>query len=167
MDVTGLRFERVGPDADGILRNLYEHYVYDMSEWLALDVRANGAFDYHVEPLWQGDHAVYLARSNEALAGFGIVGSAEKWLGDPAVRDVKDFFIMRRYRRHGVGEALARHLFDGHRAAWLVRVFAGNLPALPFWRRIVERYTGGRHTERAVSDGGRDWIHLRFDSGAR
>src|SRR5215831_12557179 len=91
MDGTGLRFERVGRQADAILRNLYEHYVYDMSEWLQLDVRADGSFDYDTEPLWQGDHAVYLARSGEALAGFGIVGSAEKWVGDPAVRDVKDF----------------------------------------------------------------------------
>jgi predicted acetyltransferase len=162
-----LRFERVGREADAILRNLYEHYVYDMSEWLRLDVRADGTFGYDTEPLWQGGHAVYLARVGEALAGFGIVGSAEKWAGDPAVRDVKDFFVLRRYRRQGVGEALAAHLWDTHRTPWLVRVLAANQPALPFWRRAVERYTGGAYSERSVSDGGRDWIHLRFDRSDR
>jgi predicted acetyltransferase len=160
-------FERVGPEADVILRNLYEHYIHDMSEWLGLDVRADGSFGYDTSLLWRGDHAVYLARVDQVLAGFGVVGSAEKWLGEPAVRDVKDFFVLRRHRRHGVGDALAAHLWDQFRAEWLVRVLVPNEPALSFWRRAVRAYTGGRFDERPAQAGGRDWIHLRFDGSPR
>jgi len=161
------RFERVGPEADAILRNLYEHYVHDMSEWLGIDVRSDGAFGHDTSPLWQGDHAVYLARSGDVLAGFGVMGSAERWLGDPTIRDVKDFFVLRRYRHQGLGEELAAHLWDAARAAWLVRVSTANGPALSFWRRVVRRYTGGRYDESAVTDAGRDWVRLRFDSRIR
>jgi predicted acetyltransferase len=156
--------ERAGAEVDAILRNLYEHYVHDMSEWMGLEVRADGSFGYDTTSLWQGDHAVFLARVGNRLAGFGVVGSAEKWLGDARVRDVKDFFVLRRYRRQGVGDALAAHLWNAFPGPWLVRVFAGNAPALSFWRRVVGRYTDGCYQEQAVTDEGRDWIRLRFDS---
>jgi predicted acetyltransferase len=160
------RFERVGREADVIIRNLYEHYIHDMSEWLGIDVHSDGAFGHDTGPLWEGQHAVFLARSRDALAGFGVVGSAAPWVGDSAVRDVKDFFVLRRYRHQGLGEALAAHLWGAFRGAWLVRVFTGNQPALSFWRRVVQSYTGGGFEQRTVSNGGRDWLHLRFDSAA-
>lgn len=159
-----LRIERVGAESDVILRNLHEHYVHDMSEWLGLEVRPDGSFGHDTTPLWQGDHAVFLARAGDRLAGFGVVGSAEKWLGDARVRDVKDFFVLRRHRRRGVGDALAAHLWRAFPGSWLVRVFAGNAPALSFWRGVVDRQTGGRFHRQVVSDGGRDWVRLRFDT---
>jgi predicted acetyltransferase len=166
MLATVFTFDRVGPKSDAVLRNLYEHYVHDMSEWLGIDVRPDGAFGHDTSPLWEGEHAVFLARSGDALAGFGVVGSAGAWLDDPAVRDVKDFFVLRRYRHQGLGDALAAHLWGAFRGPWLVRVFTGNRPALSFWRRVVAAYTGGGYDERTVSNGRRDWIHLRFDSAA-
>jgi len=166
MLATVFTFERVGPKADAVLRNLYEHYVHDMSEWFGLDVRADGSFGYDTAPLWRSEHAVFLARVGDRLAGFAVVGSAEKWLGDAGVRDVKDLFVLRRYRRRRVGDALAVHLWNAFPGPWLVRVLAANAPSLSFWRAAVGRYTGGRHDERAARDGGRDWIRLRFDSSA-
>jgi predicted acetyltransferase len=135
-----------------------------MSEWLGLDVRPDATFGYDTGPLWQGDGAVYLARVGDALAGFGIVSSAGRWLGKPAARDVKDLFVLRRYRHQGVGDALAVHLWDAFRAEWLVRVLVANRPAMPFWRRMVQSYTRGRYEEQAARDNGRDWIYLRFDN---
>ncbi len=162
-----LRVQRVGVEADATLRNLYEHYVHDMSEWFGLDVRADGSFGYDTAPLWQGDNAVFLARVGDRLAGFGVVSSAEKWLGDSNVRDMKDFFVLRRYRRRGVGDALAGHLWDAFAGPWLVRVLAGNAPAVSFWRKAVGRYSEGRCDEQPAQDGGRDWIRLRFDSSVK
>jgi len=162
-----LRVERVGVEADATLRNLYEHYVHDMSEWFGLDVRADGSFGYDTTPIWKGEHAVFFARVGERLAGFGVVGSAERWLGDATVRDVKDLFVLRRYRRQGVGDALAGHLWDAFAGPWLVRILAANAPALSFWRKAVGRYTGDRYDEQAVRDGGRDWVRLRFDSSVQ
>jgi predicted acetyltransferase len=159
-------FECVGPEADPILRNLYEHYVHDMSEWFSINVRADGAFGHDTSSLWRADVAVTLAREGGELAGFGIVSSAEKWLGKPAARDIKDFFILRRFRHKGVGDALAKHLWDTSPAEWLVRVLAANSPAASFWRRTVRSYSSGLYEERAARDGDRDWIQLRFDNTA-
>jgi predicted acetyltransferase len=165
---TMITIERIGPDGDRVLRNLYEHYVHDMSEWLAIDVRADGAFAYDTASIWDAGDAVFLARVGVSLAGFCVAGSAGRWLGRPAARDVRDLFVLRRYRHQGVGDALAAHMWNAFRAEWLVRVLAANRPAVPFWRRVVSGYTGGAFEERAARDNDRDWIHLRFDnSGAR
>jgi predicted acetyltransferase len=166
-----IELERVGQSADAILRNLYEHYAHDMSEWLGIDTQADGAYRHDTAPLWAGDFAVYLARVDGALAGFGVVGSAAQWLGRAVARDVKDFFVLRRYRHRGVGDALALHLWSEWPAAWIVRVLAANRPALPFWRRMLRGYRGEAYDENPVVEHGRDgidrdWVQLRFDNSA-
>ncbi|HVV50777.1 MAG TPA: GNAT family N-acetyltransferase [Polyangia bacterium] len=158
-----ITFERLDGANDALLGNLYQLYIHDMSEWLGLELGADGRFAFDTGALWRDGAAVFLARSGGAPAGFGVVQSAAPWLGAGAARDVKDFFVLRRYRRRGVGRALARHLWDAFPGPWLVRVLAANAPALPFWRRAVQEIDGA-HTETAVAVRGRDWIHLRFDA---
>lgn len=154
--------ERVGPESDVVLRNLYQLYIHDMSEWLAIELSSDGRFAFDTAALWAGDVAVHLARFDGALAGFGVTQSADPWLGRQAARDVKDLFVLRRHRRHGVGRALAAHLFGTSPGEWLVRVLAANAPAVPFWRGVIREHRGGGCEETTVSSGGRDWIRFRF-----
>jgi predicted acetyltransferase len=159
-------FERVGIGADPTLRNLYQLYIHDMSEWLRLDTSDDGRFTFDTATLWQGDVAVFLARVAGSLAGFAVVASAEPWLGRPAARDVKDFFVLRRHRQEGVGRAFVQHLWREFPGEWLVRVLAANRPALPFWRSVVRDLRGDAFDESVVHHRDRDWIHLRFEAGS-
>jgi predicted acetyltransferase len=162
-----LEIAQIDERSDALLRNLYEHYVHDMSEWLKLDVNENGKFDYDTSPFWRGDFSAFIAKSNGKIAGFAVVQSAEKWLGDATARDVKDFFVLRAHRGHSIANDMARFVWDQLPARWLVRVLPTNRPALPFWRRVVAEYSAARFEERTVHEKGRDWIHLSFDSSKR
>jgi len=159
-----ITFERIGPDRDALLRNLYQLYIHDMSEWFGFEAGPDGRFEYDTDSLWHDDVAVTLLRISGAPAGFAVVHSAHPWLGREASRDVKDFFVLRRYRRQAVGRALARHLWNEHPTEWLVRVLAANLPAVPFWRSAVREFRGRGYEETVVAERGRDWIRLRFDN---
>jgi predicted acetyltransferase len=159
-----ITFERVGIEADPILRNLYQLYIHDMSEWLGLEAGAEGRFDFDTGVLWRADSAVHLARVDGSLAGFGVVQSARPWLGRAAPRDVKDLFVLRRHRREGVGRALAQHLWREVPGEWLVRVLVANRPAGTFWRAAVRDFCGEAFEESVAEDRGRQWVHLRFDS---
>ncbi|HLK94095.1 MAG TPA: GNAT family N-acetyltransferase [Polyangia bacterium] len=161
-----ISFERVGRQSDAVLRNLYQLYIHDMSEWLGIEIASDGRFVFDTAALWEDDVAVHLARFGGALAGFAVVQSAGPWLGRKKARDVKDLFVLRHHRRHGVGRALARHLFETTATEWLVRVVAANAPAVPFWRGVIRELRGDRYEESTASSGGRDWLRLRFD-GAR
>ena len=131
------------------LAALFELYVYDFSETLGLDVQEDGHF--RAPPLdayWTDPRChAFLIRVDGRLAGFALVQERSRLTGDESVRDVAEFFVMRRYRRRGVGEVAARSLFDRFRGPWEVRQKTENLPATAFWRQTLARYTHGKFDE--------------------
>ena len=148
------------------LAALFELYVYDFSEILALDVEEDGRF--RAPPLdayWTDPRChAFLIRVDGRLAGFALVQERSRLTGDEAVRDVAELFVMRRYRRRGVGELVARWLFDRFRGPWEVRQKAENVAATAFWRRAIGRYTNGRFDEVMWDDARWRGPVQRFDS---
>jgi len=158
---------RIDRSSDVVLANLFEHYIYDMAEWFDLDTNTDGRYVYSTAPIWERGADVFFAYAGVLPIGFGIVGSAQAWIGEEGTRDMQEFFVLRRYRRCGVGQAFVNHIWDQYRVPWLVRVLQRNLPALPFWRRVVEAYTGARYREEMRTIGDRSWSYFTFDvSGA-
>jgi predicted acetyltransferase len=157
---------RVDRSHEAVLRNLLELYCHDLAEWLLLDAKDDGTYGYPPEKVWSPRVEVHLASLGSVPVGFALVGSAEPYVGDAEARDVNEFFVVRRHRRSGLGQALATHVFGLHPGRWLVRVYQGNLPALPFWRRIVGAHTGGAYREEVRSVAGRSWSYLTFDRTA-
>lgn len=148
------------PAQDAVLANLFELYLHDMAEWFGFDLKADGRYGYE---LTSGKTA-YLIRVDGALAGFALTHSAAPWLDEPDSMDVAEFFIVRRFRRHGLGAQVAGWLWDHHPARWLVRVYQANLPAVPFWRGTIAAYTNQAFTEerRIIDD--KPWRFFAFDS---
>ena len=72
----------------------------------------DGSYSYDTATIWNGGYDVYLAKVGDAITGFAIVGSAAEWLGDAGGHDVHEFFVIRRYRRSGVGQRMATLLWD-------------------------------------------------------
>jgi predicted acetyltransferase len=50
---------------------------------------------------------------------------------------MSEFFVMRKYRRGGVGREAARLVFALFPGAWQVRQLHGNDAATAFWRAVV------------------------------
>ncbi len=157
-----------GPEEKARVAALFELYAYDFSEMLGLDVGDDGRFRappldaYWTDPK---QHA-FLIRIDERLAGFALVQERSRLTGDPAVRDVSEFFVMRKYRCHGVGERAARWLFDRYRGRWEVRQKTVNAAATAFWRRVIGRYSGGQFDEVLWDDERWRGPVQRFDSAA-
>ncbi len=138
-----------GPEDEARLCALLELYVYDFSEGLELDVEEDGRFrvpavaSYWTDP---GSHA-FLVRCDGKLAGFALVQERSRLTGEAGVRDMAEFFVLRRYRRRGVGQQVARWLFDRFRGSWEVRQRAEQPAATEFWRRVIRAYTSERFDE--------------------
>jgi predicted acetyltransferase/uncharacterized glyoxalase superfamily protein PhnB len=164
--VLPLDIRQVDRSQDSVLRNLLNLYMHDMAEWFLLDPEADGRYVYATEDLWRAGAHVYFAYHGLTPIAFAIVASAAAYTPDPNVKDLEEFFVIRRHRRTGVGQALAIDLWNRYPGPWLVRVYQRNLPALPFWRGAVSTYTGGRFEETAVSVRDRPWSYIRFNSAA-
>jgi hypothetical protein len=70
----------IGPESDVLLRNLFEHYCHDMSEWFDFDTTADGSYSHDTSSIWANEYGAYLAKVGSSIAGFALIGSAAAWL---------------------------------------------------------------------------------------
>jgi predicted acetyltransferase len=172
MPSANLSVAKLGPDSEVILRNLFQHYLHDMAEWFQLDTQADGSYAYDTSYIWKKGYDAYLAKVGDSIAGFALIGSAAEWLGDFGAHDMREFFVIRRFRRRGLGHSLATFLWNERPGEWLVRVLEANVPAVQFWRTAISTYSPASYKEEArlVNQGA--WRFFRFvshgaESGAR
>jgi predicted acetyltransferase len=140
------------------LRNLFQLYAHDFSEQVPLEIDADGRFGVTVGDEWwtsPGHHPFFL-RAEGKLVGFALVRNGSRVTGDPSVKDVAEFFVIRGARRRGVGSRAAEALWSAFPGRWEVRVRRANSGGLAFWSRQL-----GGATEPFL-DRGIDWVVFRF-----
>ena len=131
-------------EEEPVLANLLELYTYDFSEFLNLKVGDDGRFGYGPLPLYWEDanRFPFLIRVNGDLAGFVLVQKGLQVSSAADVWDVAEFFVLRGFRRHGVGLRVAHELWRMFAGRWEVRVMENNSMARTFWRRAVSEFIG-------------------------
>lgn len=132
-----------------VLRRLMQLYLYDLGTIDSWDVGSDGLFGdaARVERYWTEDgRRSFLVRAGGALAGFVLVRD-EAWFAGRGTREISEFFVLRKYRRRGIGEQAARATFDMFPGRWEIAEMASNTGAQAFWRAVIRRYTDGRFEE--------------------
>ena len=129
-----------------LLSNLLELYIHDLSAAFPdIELGADGRFGYSALALYWSQperRFPFLIKCGARVAGFALVTRGSPATDDPQVFDVAEFFVLRRYRRSGVGRRAATLLWKRLPGKWIVRVFEGNPGAVPFWSRVIEEFTG-------------------------
>lgn len=85
------------------------------------------------------------------LAGFSFI----KVDSETSTFDVAEFFILRSYRKMGVGKALIDHMFFLHKGKWTIDTHMKNITAQKFWRSAVKNNAVGGFSETIIQDGRR------------
>ena len=122
-----------------ILANLLELYAHDFSEFHGIVLGEDGRFGYKSLPLYwsePGRHP-FLVRIDGKLAGFALVKRGSEISNREHVWDMAEFFVVRRYRRHGFGTQIAHDVWKRFPGAWEVRVMQSNVSALRFWGHAI------------------------------
>jgi hypothetical protein len=58
-----------------------------------------------------------------------------------------ELFVLRRYRKAGIGRAAVQIVLDKHLGRWEVGQRRENEPAREFWRSVIAGYTRGNYVE--------------------
>ncbi len=140
---------KASPAHKDVINQLMQFYIYDFSEYLPLDVEDNGRFaDYpYLENYWkeEGKKFPYMILKDGKYVGFVLVRLIE---AEPHnYFSVAEFFVMKKYRREGVGKTIAKEIFNLHRGNWEVYQKESNKPAQFFWNKVIDEYTVGQFTE--------------------
>ena len=137
------------------IRNMMELYLHDFSEFDGEDLNEHGLFETNaLDYYWhEKTYFAYIAMANGNYAGFCLVNddviepTSDYWLAQ--------FFVLRKYRRHGIGRKFASHVFGIHQGVWEAGQHPNNLPALKFWRAVISQYT--RNDFREIAMDNNDW----------
>ncbi len=138
----------------GVLGQLIELYQYDFTQYTAEDVGDDGRFGFDRLNSYFEEAArhPFLLRIDGHWAGFALVREGVEFLDGRTGTDMAEFFVMRKYRRHGAGERLATAMFERYRGMWQVREMRANERAQSFWRAIIGRYIDAFVEERDYDD---------------
>jgi predicted acetyltransferase len=134
----------------GLLANLLELYLHDLSSSFPITPGADGRFGYANLPLYWSEpdrRFPFLIKYGAATVGFVLITVGSPASEDPHVLDVAEFFVLRGYRRSGVGREAAALVWNRLPGRWCVRVLEANAGALNFWARVIAEYTGDRAIE--------------------
>ena len=153
-------------DQEPILANLLELYAHDFSEFHDIELSAEGKFGYKdLSFYWrESDRHPFLLKVDSKLAGFALVKRGQDFWGDETVWDMAEFFVVRRYRRRGIGMVAAHELWRRFPGMWQVRVMESNHAAHQFWQRAIAAFTGQRVHSSCIEKAGGSWRVFTFES---
>jgi predicted acetyltransferase len=160
---------RATPDMAPLLQNLLQLYIHDMSEFFPVELGPDGRFSSEKLPLYwaepAGRHA-FVIECGGRVAGFALATRGSPATDTASDLDVAEFFVLRAYRRSGVGRQAAFMLWDNLPGQWVVRVSAANRAGLRFWSEVIRAYTSGVFAESTRPGDRESWRIFTFVSTA-
>ena len=126
-----------------IIAQLYELYTYEMTDLADFDIGDNGFYGYSELPLYwtNANKHPYLVWVNKKLAGFILVQQGSPIDEDQDIWDIAEFFIMRKFRKKGVGQFAMQQILEKYNGRWQVRVWDNNKVAHAFWDSIIKKFS--------------------------
>ncbi len=153
------------PEQQPILANLLELYAHDFSELHEVELGPDGRFGYRSLPLYWQESSRYpfLVRCNGRLAGLVLVKRGSEFSLDDTVWDMAEFFVIRGYRRQGLGTEIVRQVWRRFPGRWEVRVMEANHSACQFWKRAIAEFTAEAIEPMQIEKEGKRWYLFSFE----
>ena len=134
------------------IQNMARFYVYDMSEYLGhqtgWEIPLNGLYEcidfkmYWDNPKTQFPFLIYCG---DEIAGFVIID--KRGMNPDVDFNVAQFFIIRKFKRAGIGRRIAVDCFNQFIGKWNVMCLPENVGAYKFWSSVIREYTQGQFEE--------------------
>lgn len=145
-----------------ILYNLIQLYRYDSSEFDGHVLNNHGLYLYkYFDHQWTDEYRrPFIVKMDGEISGFALVSldvpkEYMKLSSVEKTNTISDFFIMRKYRRMGVGKEVANSLFEQFHGTWEIRQTFSNKNAYEFWKNVIRNYKGeGEYQEKMIQDNG-------------
>jgi predicted acetyltransferase len=144
-----------------IIERLIQLYKHDFSELAKIgepygEIGDDGLFKYdHLDSYWTDDRRKpILFRVYAHIAGFALVND---WAASGLAVDycMAEFFVLRKYRRIGIGKKVVQELLRQYPGTWEIAVTHYNRPAMTFWRSVIASIT--KHRVEELAGDGQRW----------
>ena len=155
------KLERSSVDDKDFIKNIYQYYLHDLSEFNdSLQHNSMGLFDNSfVDSYYSEDNLIPLKITlKNSIIGFILCS-----IGQKVDYVIQDIFILRNYRKRGLGKLALKQLLDLYRGRFGLDILIKNEPAKLFWTRCLEHFGINNISSEVIED--KDIvIRLFFDS---
>jgi len=118
-----------------IIASLLQLYLYDMTEFMPFTIGVDGRFEYgFLDRFWRHP---YLILSASEIAGFALIVDECPLTGRSPCWFMAKFFVLRAYRKRGIGKAVLDMVLIAHPGPWHIAVPLANRAAQAFWGRAL------------------------------
>ena len=140
-----------------ILKNMIELYNYDLSEYENRDLNEHGLYDYsYLDNYWtEKDRYPFIIRVDDKLAGFVLVNKHSVVTSSPTDYAIAEFFVLKKYRKRGIGKIVAFEVFNKFQGNWEVKQLRLHKVSHIFWNNVINQYTLGNFIE--LENGNEVW----------
>lgn len=142
-----------------ILSNLIQLYRYDSSEFEGHVLSPHGQYSYkYLDHQWTEDYRrPFIVKVNGEIAGFvltilDVPKDVTKLSTATQTNVISDLFIMRKFRRKGIGQQVAISIFEQFKGIWEVRQTMKNKPAHAFWKKVITDYKKSHSYRKEILD---------------
>ena len=146
-----------------LLEALFQYYIYDFSEFEETETdklafNQSGGFDVRptLDSYWsEPKRWPYLFRLGGRPAGFALVNT-HSHVDNPVDRNMGEFFVARKYRRHGIATRALHALLKFHPGQWEIAIIEPNKVAQKFWPQAIMSSPSAKDL-RLVNHDGTTW----------
>jgi predicted acetyltransferase len=146
-----------------LLEALFQFYVYDFSEFedtesdkLAFTEQGTFNTGAPLSAYWsQANRWPYLFRMAGRPAGFALVNT-HSHVDNPVDRNMGEFFVARKYRRHGIATRALHTILKSHPGQWEIAIIEPNKVAQKFWPQAIMSASSAKDL-RLVNHDGTKW----------
>lgn len=145
-----LKVSLIKEEDKGVLRNLINLYLYDLSEYTEMNLNKHGFFEYRrLDQYWYDAscHPFFILVDDE-VAGFVLVHPYD--LLEQNRHVISEFFVLRKYRKKRIGKHAVKLIFEAFPGEWEVSQLSENLPSQVFWRKVIHDLSNGSYSETVV-----------------
>jgi predicted acetyltransferase len=130
-----------------VVENLMQCYLHDFSEFTNVTMDDQGRFEYpYLDHYWRvPDRWPLLIRQGKDVVGMALVRQVVDPAGGHTFHEMAEFFILRNYRRMGLGCAAAKLIFERFSGSWQVAILKSNHEAQTFWQAVITAQVGTQY----------------------
>ncbi|MGF7050507.1 putative acetyltransferase [Paenibacillus sp. DS2015] len=138
-------FTKVTIEDKPILEGLASLYCHDLDEYLCheeqADMNAKGLLEYGGLELYftEEEFSPYFIKYRGIIIGFCLLQTGVyAYPGEDYI--VGAYFILKKYRRQGMGREASGQLFESYPGKYRISQFMRNQPAIRFWKHVYAYY---------------------------
>jgi predicted acetyltransferase len=126
-----------------VLENLMALFLHDLSEYADdIKIDSTGLHRFDVLDLFFEKEGLtpFFIQTEGEIIGFILIQSGPYSNPEHADYVLNSFFILRKYRRRGIGIAVASKFFELYPGRYCCGQLKSNIPAVQFWKKVYAKH---------------------------